>query len=554
MKTYLLLPLVLTSALSSANSLDRLDPDQLETAMPRPAAAANRFVRTDGGPPSVCNGKVDAPASEAPRCAWSNPLFALNPMRLQEGDVLQVASGVYRMGYGMDDWEELKRCPKVTKNCAPKPLPDNVTILGGGSVWTGLSGIGSLLNLSGSSGVVVQDLELTDAADCAYAHPIPAHDCVDDDRKKIDFTGQWEFASTGIVAFDARNLTLRDVIVRGLANRCMRFARIDGALFERSAFIGCGRAGLDGDQPGTLDDINRGLIRFVDSEISANGCVQLNDDTSEPHFVIGGKKYGACFSQGRGGYGDGIGTYATGGAWVFERVRVVRNASDGIDLLYMNRSKNKGEGNVYAELGGSLTVRDSYFRGNLGNAIKISRSPVLIENNVILGDCLDLMAYGTKGGCRAQGNPITIGGLHYGPGHSAIVRKNTIRAHSDCLIVTPGNRGGHAHISDNLFLGDWDGRKQKQGHRERVCATFCYRCGEGWEPRFENNAWDTSRLKAKSCPGGGKCAVDGLTGSDDYDTFTAALSGYGANIQIPRSPAEPRAATTHLKNPSPTGR
>lgn len=535
--------LLLSLTASACGVADTSPPVGAEGAPAQPAPTVHapvptKFVRLDGGPPSRCNGRRDAPASEAPNCAWSSPLFAMNPMRLKEGDVLKVGPGRYRMGYGMEDAEELKRCPKVTKNCRPEPLPDNVTILGGGSVWSGLSGIGSLLNLSKSTGVVVSDLELTDDADCAYAHPEPEHRCVDDDRGEITFEGQWEYASTGIVAFDARRFVLRDVIVRGLANRCMRFARIEDALFERSAFIGCGRAGLDGDQPGSKDDVNRGLIRFVDSEISANGCIQLRDDSQSPHFVIAGKKYGACFSQGRGGYGDGLGTYATGGRWVFERVRVVRNASDGLDFLYMNRSSKKGEGNVYADLGGSLTVTDSYFRGNLGNAIKVSRAPVLIENNILLGDCLDLMAYGVKGGCRAQGNPITIGGLHYGPGHTAVVRRNTVRAHSDCLIVTPGNRGGRAEITDNLFIGDWDGRQKMNGGSERTCATFCYQCGEGWKAQFENNAWDTARLKSGDCPGRGKCTIEGMTGSDDYDNFSAALQGYGATMRPLASPAE----------------
>jgi hypothetical protein len=66
------------------------------------------------------------------------------------------------------------------------------------------------------------------------------------------------------------------------------------------------------------------ILRNV--EIAYNGCGE--DPTS-------GAKVN-CWAQKAGGYGDGLGTYYTGGQWLIEDSEVHHNTSDGVDLLYLD--------------------------------------------------------------------------------------------------------------------------------------------------------------------------------------------------------------------------
>ena len=59
----------------------------------------------------------------------------------------------------------------------------------------------------------------------------------------------------------------------------------------------------------------------------------------------------------RGGYGDGLGTGATAGNWVFEDSAFLHNTSDGLDLLY-------------ARAGSSITLRRVHAEGNAGDEIR----------------------------------------------------------------------------------------------------------------------------------------------------------------------------------------
>ena len=77
---------------------------------------------------------------------------------------------------------------------------------------------------------------------------------------------------------------------------------------------------------------------FEGVEVSFNGCGE-----SWPAKTVNLK---TCWGQEAGGYGDGLGTGATGGDWLFENCYFHHNTSDGLDLLYA-----KGDS--------SITVRKS---------------------------------------------------------------------------------------------------------------------------------------------------------------------------------------------------
>src|SRR6185312_14817410 len=95
------------------------------------------------------------------------------PTLLQAGDTLQIAAGVYAVGYGTPGATACQ--PQYAYNCIympdskTAPLPTNITITGDCSAPTTLYGTGhqyNLFNLTGTSGVTVKCLELTDHATC----------------------------------------------------------------------------------------------------------------------------------------------------------------------------------------------------------------------------------------------------------------------------------------------------------------------------------------------------------------------------------------------------
>ena len=71
-----------------------------------PTFAATRYVRTDGGDSSQCNGSADVPypgSGNGLTCAWKHPFFALPPggtPRISGSDALIIGPGSYMMGLG----------------------------------------------------------------------------------------------------------------------------------------------------------------------------------------------------------------------------------------------------------------------------------------------------------------------------------------------------------------------------------------------------------------------------------------------------------------------
>ncbi|HBY96633.1 MAG TPA: hypothetical protein DEP84_22260, partial [Chloroflexi bacterium] len=63
------------------------------------------YVRPDGGSPTQCTGRVDAPypgSGTGQPCSWDHPFRALPPdgtPRIAGGDTLVIAAGSYMMGY-----------------------------------------------------------------------------------------------------------------------------------------------------------------------------------------------------------------------------------------------------------------------------------------------------------------------------------------------------------------------------------------------------------------------------------------------------------------------
>ncbi|OQY24060.1 MAG: hypothetical protein B6I34_04010, partial [Anaerolineaceae bacterium 4572_32.1] len=330
------------------------------------------YVRPDGGSPAQCTGQTNAPypdSGTAQDCAWDHPFRALPPdgtARIDGGDTLIIAEGSYKMGYdapGDDNCES-----DYAWDCHMPPIPSGpdpahpTRILGQGwdsgcanppQLW-GSERPWYILNLSNSSNVEIACLEITDHSSCVKDHT-GGLACRRDEAPY----GDW--AADGIYAQDSANVTLRDLNIHGLAVAGIRAGRLADWTVEDVRIAGNGWVGWEGDIDGS--DSNTGTLTFRHWTVEWNGCGET---------YPGGEPAG-CWDENVGGYGDGVGTGATGGDWIIEDSAFLHNTSDGLDLLYHSE-------------GGRISLNRVRAEGNAGNQVKIT-GQAAITNSVLVGNC-----------------------------------------------------------------------------------------------------------------------------------------------------------------------
>lgn len=388
------------------------------------ATAATKYVRPDGGTATQCTGLANVPydgVGTGEACAYNSPTWALGmygqTSRINGGDTVIIANGTYSIGYGSGD---NTGCPSDwTSNCTMLPVPSGSSgfptrILGEGHatgckvkpVLRGTGGSTHILSLVSSDWVDVSCLEMSDSANCIYNHP---------DIPCATAPPLGGYTVTGIAATDSDNVNLTDLNIHGFSNNGIDAARLSNWELLRVRIVANGFAGWDGNA-GAATSSNTGYMNFKQVEIAFNGCSE-----AYPAMTIV-----QCWGETSGGYGDGIGTEATAGNWLFEDSWIHHNASDGIDMLYV---KNPG---------GTVTVRRSRMVGNAGQQVKTNGDAVLLESNYISGYCTYFYGrFGTKmlaDSCRASGNSIssTINNL---TGVVLTIRYNTITGQGDNLIL-----------------------------------------------------------------------------------------------------------------------
>ncbi|MGZ8830694.1 MAG: right-handed parallel beta-helix repeat-containing protein, partial [Thermoanaerobaculia bacterium] len=411
----------------------------------RDVTGATYYVRMDGGTSQQCSGTVDAayPGSgTAQPCAWDHPFRALPPRgsaRIAGGDTLVIAYGSYAMGYGAPGADA---CEAGTAwECHMPPIPSGSTaptrIVGAGwntgcelmpQLW-GTERADFIIDLTDSSNVELRCLEITDHSSCVEFHSgsLP---CT---RDTPPF-GSW--AAIGLHAEDSKNVLLQDLDIHGLASGGIHAGRLTDWTVQDVRIAGNGWSGWDGDIEG--DDSNSGTLRFTRFTVEWNGCGET---------YPGGKPTG-CWAQSAGGYGDGLGTGATTGRWIFEESKFLNNTSDGLDLLYARR-------------GSSIEIRRTYARGNAGNQIKTA-GPALIENSIIIGNCgfhqnqpftLDVDP------CRAVGNALS---MTFFPGDKGSVINSTLTSEGDCIVLAecadgvPCDGSERLTLRNDIFIGQTD--------------------------------------------------------------------------------------------------
>jgi hypothetical protein len=424
-------------------------------ASPAPAALAPAtwYIRADGGSAEQCDGRHDAPyagGNGKRDCAWRHPFEALPPggkARIGGGDTLVIGAGSYMMGRGAPGTESLEKCRKDWPwDCHAGAVPagpsaDRATrILGAGydsgcskapELW-GTQRASEVIDLEGSSNVEIACLEITDHSGC-----IEFHNAQKSDRCERDAEPYGSWAPAGIAAADSANVRLRDLNIHGLAHDGIRAGRLRDWTLERVRIVGNGWAGWNGDVGGD-GSANNGHMVFRDVEIAWNGCLEA--------YPSG--RHSGCWGQENGGYGDGLGTAATGGDWLFDHVNVHHNTQDGIDLLHALAEATIAFRNVHAE-------------ANAGNQLKASGS-VTIEDSTVVGSCAELSREGGLGSddaCRARGNSIS---LSLAANTRSRVSDNVIEGEGDCLVAiecqASGCRGAAAVVSGNRMNGAPNGK------------------------------------------------------------------------------------------------
>jgi hypothetical protein len=407
------------------------------------------YVRPGGGDARQCNGLVntDYPGKGSGQaCALSHPFFALPPggkPLLQGGDTLFIARGAYRMGFGAPGDGGCDE--HFTWDCKMPPVPSGpgaeapTRILGEGynrgcphppSLW-GAERAWQIIDLTGSNHVQLQCLELTDRSSCVVSHQSPKHRCQRDRYPH----GDW--APAGIAAAKSSDVLLKQLNIHGLAHSGIQAGQLKDWTLEDVQIVGNGWAGWDGDiNTSHGSSKNSGKLTFRRVTIAHNGCGET---------YPGGQPTG-CWSQTAGGYGDGLGTAATGGDWLFEDCKVLHNTSDGLDLLYHT-------------LGGSITIRRLRAEGNAGNQVKVT-GDATIENSVLVGNCgyFDNQPFTHQvDPCRAMGNTISLSLVS---GSRMTLCNNSVYGQGDVL-VSAGPREGHSCDGservvalNNVFVGD----------------------------------------------------------------------------------------------------
>lgn len=457
--------------------------------------ASTYYVRTDGGTPTQCSGLVNAAYSGNilnRSCAWANPLWVFPPNidggdpankpLIAGGDTLIIGQGSYQMGMPLNlgnwsscnvNWQYDCHAQPVPSGTAATPtriMGANYANCSGGisapQLW-GSGGSGSVLNLTGSSNVLVECLEITDHSNCIKNHPVSTIKCVSG-------TGAW--ASNGLINTDGKaddirstNITLNDVYVHGMAQYGALVGNVSNLVVSNSRFIANGLGGWSTDLAPARSESN-GVNTFTNVEIAYNGCTE-----NYPAVTI----YG-CWGQETGGYGDGFGSASSSqpgsawisatdpatdgdkGSWTFTNVLAHDNTQDGLDFLHADQAAVVTYDHVDSER-------------NAGNQLKASGTAT-VTNSTVNAACSAFVGQGSMVGnnsaggqtsgdnCRAGGDAIVFS---LNPGRTMTMQHNTVLSQGNCILTiadisgttkSTGDATSKVIVKDNALIGlpGWD--------------------------------------------------------------------------------------------------
>lgn len=364
------------------------------------AQATTWYVRTDGGTNTECDGTHDAAqagatdsgdAGSVPDCSLNHPNWVFPPRNesstteAANGDTVVIASGSYRMGCQnstncRDADVNLTQsaycnesapydCIMSDGSTSEAAVPSNITVVGctasgcaSSDDYPELWGAGrmtQIFKLSGTSGVTLKHLILTDHASCLYSHDTLA--CGSSDSSEL--SAKW-----GVVWSGASDATLTGVKIRGMYAEGIKGVCID-CVIDGDSEINFNYTGYDttGEAWTSTQSITFGTEANNSPtnrwQIAWNGCA--DDGTGLLPANEG------CISNGGS---DGYGGTATDGIVNVNYGWVHHNAADGLDFLYFD------DGDV------TMTIKNTLFSANGGNQLKFSGN-ASVYNNIFESWC-----------------------------------------------------------------------------------------------------------------------------------------------------------------------
>ncbi|HET6840959.1 MAG TPA: putative Ig domain-containing protein [Candidatus Angelobacter sp.] len=430
------------------------------------APAANTwFLRPDGGTAAQCDGRTDAayPGSGTNQhCAFNNPHYLWGndvsgekaSWKIAGGDTVIIKNGSYRLGFkGPNSGDSWGQCPGDPFNCTMPPIPSgsasqHTKILGENSAnctvmpeLHGGFGLFEVLALEGSSNVDIQCLEITDHSSCGKSGT--GNLC--NTSFPLD-----DFATHAVITdVNTKNVTLTDLNIHGLASDGI-FGPVGGGFTaKRVRIAGNPSSGWNFDDGNSTQTTGTVTMSFV--TVEWNGCAEVYPPTNPP-------SYDHCFDDNSGGYGDGVGTPNTGGAFLVDHSTFRYNTQDGLDLLHVD------------EAGAVITIVDSIAYGNMGNQFKQGAAAATFQNNVVMGNCKRLQSAfapnpstfnkNLSDFCRANGDAVVIGtndNAHAVIQNNSVTSNFSIAFDIQCLAAGGGTgactNASHVNFDNNLIYG-----------------------------------------------------------------------------------------------------
>jgi hypothetical protein len=488
----------------------------LLTAMP--AFATNWYIRADGGirgrsgVAATADGLADAPCTTGvTHCAFNEFQYLYNDASyngvaagwlIGAGDIVNVRDcqnddGTLGCRIGeLNSSESPKWCVGAVSNaaCSAGPMPANVTIRGynyascsaNGLVDRtkvteifGGGGVGTVLNLSGANGVLIECIALDRHSGCQLKGlPAFTTSCTTTDDTSTD----------GVVTnINTINVTMQDMYIHGFPDRAV-IGPIGGAftclrcdLFFNS-FTGWdfddGTGG--GVTPGTGSP--NGTWSFLYSRIVGSGCYE------EYPIVHTAFPAAGCYGQSNQGQGDGVGTPAGFCMNVYIDHSVFSwNVQDGLDLGHLDTLASGQTSCI-------LSVTNSAADANEGGTFKWAAGPtdVTFVNNFAGGRCTRMMApiagasstYNANLGdfCRSSGDNWSFN--FYATSHLLMANNTTVTYNPttyDVKCVDPGSgsnpcAAGSWIFRNNITLGYSNPNTNNFGGKGppgAICETAC---------------------------------------------------------------------------------
>ncbi len=461
------------------------------------ALAATWYIASDGGTGVQCDGHTDhALAGASGTNCRLNSLYWVLPRsgasttrQMSGGDTVvvegsdQAGTGSYRIGC-----QNATNCQDSTinlgsgqncdasqsYNCILQTIPSGTSgahtkIIGcttsgcgcastlSSNNWTNtcthprpeLWGAGALyqvLDVTGSSFIDLQDLEITDHGTCGYGHPTLSCGSTGNHPTILD-------ARDGIEMPNSSDISYKGLNIHGLMRYGMYGGSVGNHTYDNLRLYGNAYGGINYDScnnDGTCGVSQTKTMMFKNGfAIDNNGCIENSSS-------IGTIAATGCYDSNASGYGDGIGATTGSGTWTFTDGELVHNSSDGIDLGYIN-----GTGWT----GGSATLKRVRSEGNQGQQLKTDNN-VYVEDSYLIGNCGyfigQTFTQSAMSACRGS-SVIKVSNTVNSGTATAKYYNNTITSNDD-VMFDAGDLSGSDNcaysftidIRNNLLLGGQD--------------------------------------------------------------------------------------------------